>query len=53
MADPATPAQVRAAAAIVEVRGRRDLADALDALAATMPAPDRPESHEHDQEAPC
>jgi len=44
MADPASPAQVRAAAAIVEVRGRRELADALDALAATMPTP----GHEHE-----
>lgn len=43
MADPANRAQVRAAAAIVHVRGRLDLAD-------TLPAPDRPHTDEHDQE---
>lgn len=52
MSDPASRAQLRAAAAIVHVRGRPDLADALDALADTLPTPDRPEHDDHDQEDP-
>ena len=49
MTAPATPAQLRAAAAIVEVRGRLDLALPLIALAATLDPP-TPEHDEHQED---